>query len=181
VTLLTHLAAQHCLRRQARALRPDLYRLAWSWCHDAALADDLVQDTLVRGLERAEQLRDPDQLKVWLCRILFNLHVDHLRARRPALDSDELPLLAEEEPEGTVARAQLVGRVREAVAALKEEHRKVVTLVDLMGLSYAEVASILEVPVGTVMSRLHRARERLREALQGERARADVTHLRSVR
>jgi RNA polymerase sigma-70 factor (ECF subfamily) len=180
LSVLTRIAAHHCLRRQAKALRPDLYRLAWSWCHDAALADDLVQDALVRGLERADQLRDPGQLRVWLCRILCNLHKDHLRARRDLVCAEEVGLLAEDDPERSAGEEQLVRRVRGAISSLRDDQRKVLTLVDLMGFSYAEVANILEVPVGTVMSRLHRAREQLKRLLDSAATEPVPVRLRSV-
>lgn len=167
---ISRFAAQHHLRRQAKDLRPTLYRLAWSWCHDAQLADDLAQDTLVRGLERIEQLREPEQLKVWLCQILCNLHRDYLRARRECVPCEEAGLIAEEDPEREVGRQQLVASVREAMRSLTDDHRKVLTLVDLTECSYAEVAEILQIPVGTVMSRLYRARDRLKTLLEEQRA-----------
>lgn len=165
MSTLSRLTAQLCLRRQVRALRPLLYRLAWSWCHDAQLAEDLVQETLARGLERIHQLRDPEQLKPWLCRILSNLHKDALRARRECVDCDEVELAAEHTPETELRRTESIAQVRAAIARLSEDQRKVLTLIDLMEFSYADVAQILEVPVGTVMSRLNRARCRLKELL----------------
>jgi RNA polymerase sigma-70 factor (ECF subfamily) len=156
------LTAQYCLRKQVKSLRPELYRLAWSWCHDAQQADDLVQDTLLRGLERIDQLREQAHLKFWLCRIMSNLHKDQLRRRRECVNCDDLVLAAEDDPEREVGRQELIGQVRSAMVRLTEDQRKVLTLVDLMEFSYAEVAQLLEIPVGTVMSRLSRARERLK-------------------
>lgn len=167
---ISRFAARHHLTRQAKALRPSLYRLAWSWCHDEQLADDLVQDTLVRGLERIDQLRDAEQLKVWLCRILCNLHRDYLRARRDCVPCEEANLLSDDDPERELGRQQLVERVRAAMGSLSDDHRKVITLVDLTECSYVEVAEILQIPVGTVMSRLYRARERLKSLLEEQRA-----------
>ena len=162
---LSRLTGQLCLRRQIKALRPVLYRLAWSWCHDEHLAEDLVQETLVRALERIHQLREPEQLKPWLCRILSNLHKDCLRARRDCVDCDEVDLAAEHTPETELRRMENISQVRAAIACLGNEQRKVLTLVDLMEFSYADVAQILDIPVGTVMSRLSRARGRLKELL----------------
>lgn len=170
-----------CLRRQVKAIRPQLYRLAWSWCHDAQQADDLAQEALLRGLERIDQLRDSAQLKFWLCRIMSNLHKDTLRARKELVDADEVVLWAEGDPESAMGRQQQITLVRSAVARLNDDQRKVLTLVDLMEFSYAQVAQILDIPVGTVMSRLNRARQRLRGLLAGERENDSVSYLRRIK
>ena len=162
---LANLAARRRMQRRCAAARPRLLRLAWSWCHDRDLAEDLVQEACARALERAGQLRDPDRLLPWMTRILANAHRDWLRARREQVDLDSAEsreALVDEHPH---EREEAVARVHRAMAELSDEHRKVVTLVDLMGFTYAEVAEALEVPVGTVMSRLGRARDRLRAVL----------------
>ena len=149
-------------RGRVEALREPLYRLAYAWCHDAALADDLVQEALLRALGRGGQLRDQARLKGWLCAILANCLKDHYRRAQPLepLD-DEMPSHADS-PEAASASNQLAARVRAEIERLPLAQRQVVTLVDLEGFSYAEVSEILEVPIGTVMSRLCRAREALR-------------------
>ncbi|GAB4483824.1 MAG: RNA polymerase sigma factor [Burkholderiaceae bacterium] len=156
------------LARAVEANRARLYRVAFSWCHDAALADDLVQEAVSKALENCAQLRSIDSVAAWLFAILNNCWRDHLRRWRDNVDIDaveecELPL--RDSAEDDFARAQTVGRVRRAIAALPLGQREVVTLVDLEDFSYAEVAAILSIPVGTVMSRLARARCALREAL----------------
>jgi len=172
------------LRQQIEHWRPALYRVAYSWCHDRALADDLVQDTLVKAMCKRAQLRDSERLKGWLFAILNNRFRDHLRRQRVHDDIDEL---ADQMP-GTLpgpeddrATAEVVARVRAAIAALPLGQRQVVTLVDLEELSYAEVAHALEIPIGTVMSRLCRARAALRHALTDDRASAQVIALGSRR
>ncbi len=147
---------------------PRLRRYATAWLHDAADADDLVQDCLERAIRRRETLNDPDRLGGWLLTILHNLHRTGLRnrMRRPqpvAIESlaDELALTAPPEDRGEVRDF-----VR-AMASLSEDHREILLLVGLEGLSYRETADVLGVPIGTVMSRLARARERLRVALEG--------------
>jgi RNA polymerase sigma-70 factor (ECF subfamily) len=155
-------------RRRVESSRDALYRLAYSWCHDPALADDLVQDTLLRALDRAAQLRDPARLKSWLCSILANCLRDHYRRVRGHEDIDEIDEAAlghSETPEAARESVQLAERVRAEVARLPLGQRQVLTLVDLEECSYAEVADILQVPMGTVMSRLCRARALLRERL----------------
>lgn len=160
-------------RRRLEALRPRLHRLAYAWCHDAALADDLVQDTLAKALIRGEQLRDEQALESWLFSILNNCWRDHLRARREFLDVaelDEAILSDEPGPEQNYASRQTIQRVRHAIARLPLGQRQVITLVDIEECSYADVARILEVPVGTVMSRLSRARQALKQHLMTEQA-----------
>jgi RNA polymerase sigma-70 factor (ECF subfamily) len=172
------------LRQQLEHWRPALYRVAYSWCHDRALADDLVQDTLVKAMSRRAQLRDSERLKGWLFAILNNGFRDHLRRQRAHDDIDEL---ADEmpgslpSPEDDRATTEVVARVRAAIATLPLGQRQVVTLVDLEELSYAEVAHALAIPIGTVMSRLCRARAALRHALTDDRATAQVIALGSPR
>lgn len=164
--MLKHIVSQRKIRREIEALRPSLYRLAWSWCQNADLADDLVQETMLKGLKKSGQLRDPSQLKSWLCRILSNVYYDHFRAQKPN-DSAEMDELAAEQadPEQMAHRRDLVSRMQAGLRQLSDSHRQIVTLVDLMGLSYSEVAETLEIPAGTVMSRLNRARRQLRKHL----------------
>lgn len=159
------------LRRRLDALRPRLYRLAYSWCHDTALADDLVQEALIKALARSEQLRDAQALDGWLFSILNNCWRDYLRVRREFTDVDDLDDAIVDEsptPEQRYASRQTIQRVRLAIAALPLGQRQAVTLVDIEECSYAEVAAILGVPVGTVMSRLARARQALRQHFMTE-------------
>ena len=144
---------------------PALRRYARFLLRDPEAADDLVQDTLLRAVSRVHLWR-PGNLRGWLFAILRNLHLNRRRdaARRPTL----LPLLENEEP--TTAGEQ-VGRVEvaEALAAfrrLSEEQREVMFLVVVEGLRYREAADLLGVQIGTVMSRLARARERLRQLVE---------------
>lgn len=150
------------------ALRPVLYRIAFAWSHDAALADDLVQEALSKGWTRRAQLRDESALKAWLVSIMNHCWLDHLRSRRDFDDvedwQDELESAADT-PEACCDREQVIACVREAVAHLPLGQRQVLTLVDLEEFSYAEVAGILGIPVGTVMSRLSRARASLKNLL----------------
>lgn len=148
--------------------RAKLYRVAYSWCHDAALADDLVQETLIKAYRKADQIRDPKATQAWLFTILANCRNDHYRRNRETEDIDRLALLDENTPETRTGQLQIVGKVRKAVATLSEGQRQVITLVDLEGFSYIEVAQILNIPIGTVMSRLCRARGTLKDRLLTE-------------
>lgn len=181
ISLFTHRHERAQLEQQRRRL----YRLAYSWCHDGSLAEDLVQETLIRALERAAQLRDPERLPAWLAAILVNCWRDHLRRLKPTDDIADLEesLFDDEErsPEANAECSQMVKRVRDEIAALPVGQRQVLTLVDLEEFSYAEVAEALDIPVGTVMSRLCRARQALKARLEAARERAAAPLLRSVK
>ncbi|MEW5782459.1 MAG: RNA polymerase sigma factor [Pseudomonadota bacterium] len=160
------------------ASRCRLWRLAHSWCRNRALADDLVQETLAKALSRHAQLRDQEAVHAWLCSILANCWHDHLRAGKEALDIDTLEereLPSVDCPEEDCLKNEVVRRVRAAVGNLPPGQREVITLVDLEEFSYAEVATILQIPIGTVMSRLSRARASLREALREPQAARTTT------
>ncbi len=159
------------LARQIESSRARVYRVAYAWCHDAALADDLTQDVLARGLDALDQLRDTEKLAGWLLSILHRCWVDHLRGRRDFEGEETLAELPIDAP-GPEAHAEVretVRRVRLAVDALPLGQRQVITLVDLEELSYAEVAEVLGIPIGTVMSRVCRARTALRALLEPAR------------
>lgn len=157
------------LHDQLEQIRPRLYRLAYSWSHNAALADDLVQETLIKALKNAAQLRDPALLNSWLFSILANCWRDHFRKHREMDDIEELEdyrYAHEVTPEAEHSQSQIVLRVRVAVAKLPVGQRQVLTLVDLEELSYIDVAAILDIPIGTVMSRLCRARLAMKTLLK---------------
>lgn len=148
--------------------RQRLYRVAYSWCHDRTLAEDLAQEALTRGMSHLNQLRDPAQLDSWLFKILHNCWRDCLRCQKDFHDVEEMSdyLYAHEDtPESINSRSQVVGRVRAAVALLPIGQRQVLTLIDLEEFSYNQVAEILGIPVGTVMSRLCRGRLALKATL----------------
>ncbi len=172
------------LCRQIETLRPRLYRMAYAWCHDADLAEDLTQEAITKALARCGQLREIESLGAWLFAILNNCWRDHLRTRQELSDIDELDdvvLDLAPGPEGLYESRQTTDRVRAAVASLPIAQRQVITLVDLEEYSYAEVARILDVPVGTVMSRLSRARQALRERLLAQETGGRLGQLRRVK
>ena len=155
-------------RRQLEEARARLYRVAYSWCHSAALADDLVQETMIKAYRKSDQLRDPKAGQAWLFSILSNCYNDHFRRNRETEDIDNVTLVDDTTPETETDQLQVVDNVRKAVAMLSEGQRQVMTLVDLEGFSYNEVSEILSIPIGTVMSRLCRARNALKERLLAE-------------
>ncbi len=147
---------------------PSLRRYARALLRDGERADDLVQDCLERALSRRHLWRGGPTLRPWLFRIMHNLHANQTRAwatrpRHEPIEDADLPPVEERQ---TAYLA--LGEMAKALAALPPEQERVVLLVALEGLSYQEVAEILDVPVGTVMSRLSRARERLRALLTAE-------------
>lgn len=160
-------------RRNLARNRKRLYRIAYSWTRNSALADDLVQDTMIKALRHQGQLRESDAQDAWLFTILANSYRDHFRRQRETEDIDDLDLADHSTPETEHADNQIRRKVRAAIAQLPEGQRQVVTLVDLEGFSYVEVAQILSIPSGTVMSRLCRGRQALRALLLPEFGRAE--------
>ncbi|MEE9309388.1 MAG: RNA polymerase sigma factor [Cocleimonas sp.] len=165
--------------------RKRLYRLAYSWCHDGMLADDLVQDTLGKALKSYQQLKDHRKIDAWLFRILHNTWMDHLRRYKSTTDLDDVDPMGDENPENNLSDDQLIKKVRQAVFSLPIPQRQVITLVDLEGCTYVEVADILALPIGTVMSRLCRGRKRLKDILialkKNEASINSANYLRSVK
>lgn len=149
---------------------PALRRYAWALLRDDHAADDLVQDCLERALSRWHLRRRDGNVRAWLFAILHNLFISGRRqqARRgPHGPLDELgvePAAASDSEVGVATRDLLAG-----LADLSEEQRAVVLLVGVEDLSYDEAARALGIPIGTVMSRLSRGRERLRRFVDGER------------
>lgn len=154
------------------ALIPALRRFAWSLLRDPEAADDLVQDTLERALGRWHLRRPDGDLKAWLFTILYNSHISgRRRSARQARLLGEVASQAEHATSGGAGDASVHFReVLRRLDELPEEQRNVLLLVGVEGLGYDEAAQALGVPVGTVMSRLSRGRERLRRALESRAA-----------
>jgi RNA polymerase sigma-70 factor (ECF subfamily) len=164
-------------------LPPGLRRYARALVHDAASADDLVQDCLERAIGRWHQRRSDGNVRTWMYTILHNLAVNRLRytQRRGTHLSmeavDEASLGWPATQEAGLHEADLL----DAIARLPEDQRAVLLLVSVEDFSYAEAAETLGVAMGTVMSRLSRARERLRLDLSGERRIRVAPSLRRVK
>ncbi len=154
-----------------------LYRVAYSITRNNADAEDLVQDTLLRAYRAIERF-DGRYPRAWLLTIMRNAQVNRVRRKRPELmrDPEEtMSRIADESAEAADAESQLMDQgfeapIESALRALPEKFRKVVELVDLNELSYQEAADALGIPVGTVMSRLHRARRNIRAHLETSQA-----------
>jgi len=149
-------------------LIPRLRRYARALVGDRATADDLVQDTLERAWAKLHLYRRGTDLRAWLFTVMHNVHVNRVRAARSTdqLD-DEMPELAQRARQGD---SLLVRDLDRALVRLPVEQRAVLLLVTLEEMSYEEVALALGIPIGTVMSRLSRAREKLRVMMLGQPA-----------
>ena len=145
---------------------PALSRTALRLTRGTALADDLVQETLARAWQARASFRPGTNARAWTHRILFNTYINHYRKKKREREALE-----------ELRRTRLVSvrdahdgfgdEVAAALQGLRPEFREAVELVDLRDLSYQDAADQLACPVGTVMSRLHRGRKRLRRALEG--------------
>ena len=166
---------------RVKSCRERLYRIAFSWCHDAMLADDLAQDTLSRAMQKIDQLKNEQAMDAWLFAILNNQWREYLRRNKPCEDIDDIVYLHNKTPEYWHGRQQNVDQVQQAISELSLSQRQIISLVDLEGMSYANVSAALQIPVGTVMSRLSRARKNLQEKLQKKENLSSVSRIRSVK
>lgn len=140
-----------------------LYGFAYSLTQDADRARDLVQDCVLKAIEARRRPDGPAAYRAWLFRILRNCFIDRYRKMRAEVQLDEADDVAVDETAIWAGDQRLVDviTIRLAVAKLPIAHREIVGLVDIIGLSYAEAAEVLEIAEGTVMSRLSRARKAL--------------------
>ena len=147
---------------------PELRRYAVALCGNRDLADDLIQDTIERALSRAPSSLEPERLGAWLRTVVHNLFVDELRRRRRRGVRVDVAELENNLALSTTPADQLASDVGRAMASLSIEYRQILVLAGVEQLSYQEIAEELRVPLGTVMSRLARARAALRAALDPE-------------
>jgi RNA polymerase sigma-70 factor (ECF subfamily) len=156
---------------------PNLRRYARALVGDRDGADDLVQDTLERAV-RKFHLWKPGDLRAWLFSIMHNVFVNQLKARKiaPSVEIDE-EVLAARIP---TANGTDILDLQRALVTLAPEQREVVLLIALEDMTYSDVSRALGIPIGTVMSRLSRARERLQQELDGIATPAKIISLRSV-
>lgn len=149
----------------------NLYRLAYSWAQQKPLAQDLVQETMLKAIEKNYQLKQLDEMTPWLCKIMHNLYIDKLRYDHKWLFVEETEIdsqIASPSSEDSCIEEQTHFNIHQAIGQLSAGQREIITLVDLQGLSYQQTSEILEIPVGTVMSRLSRARNQLKVLLKPE-------------
>jgi RNA polymerase sigma-70 factor (ECF subfamily) len=163
---------------RVQELIPRLRRYARALTGERSAADDLVQDTLERAWNKLHLWRDGSDLRAWLFTIMHNVHVNQVRSR---MATATVPLddeMAEAPVRATQADMLEVRDIDSALQCLSVDQRQVLLLVALERMSYEETARTLGIPIGTVMSRLARGRERLRAVLAGE---SGVTNLKVVK
>ena len=162
---------------------PALYRCAYRWTGAEDRAEDLVQELLIRLYPRLDELRRVDSLRPWAMRVMYRIFVDQLRRERSSpvqfgmevagnstSDDDEVELADDSEEPARLVEQQLTHeRILVAWAQLGEEHRVLLSMHDIEGYTLVELSTIVSAPLGTLKSRLHRARARLRELLATER------------
>jgi RNA polymerase sigma-70 factor, ECF subfamily len=160
--------------------RQRVWRLAYNTLRDREEAWDVAQEAFIRAYQALPSFRGQSAFYTWLYRIVMNVATDRARSRGAqgrAFGTERVPeedwdrVLpddnpGDETPDDAAARREQRQKIVKALDTLPEHHRKIVMLSDLEGLSYREIADTLEIPMGTVMSRLHNARKRLREALR---------------
>jgi len=136
-------------------------------------AEDVVQDAFVQAFVKLETFQRASAFYTWLYRIAFNVAVSRNRRRRPEVSVEQTreltgdePMDAGDGPGDRIQQQECVGQVQAALAQLSEQHRAILVLREMDGFCYEEIADVLDLPVGTVRSRLHRARLQLREQLK---------------
>ncbi len=139
--------------------------LAYRLCGDRARAEDIAQDVFIRVWQALPGFRFQAAFRTWLYRIATNVAIEQLRHARPTADIESIPLAASDTPEDSALRTEQGRAVRDAVLRLPPQSRLVLILREYEGLSYKEIASTLDIPIGTVMSRLNYARQRLHRDL----------------
>jgi RNA polymerase sigma-70 factor (ECF subfamily) len=150
---------------------PALRRYAVALVGNPALADDLVQDCIERALRQSTQLRELPRIAGWLRRILYNLYIDETRRVRTRGREQDVDELADHlELSVPASDRDAVRDLSKAMSQLSVEHREILLLVSVEELNYRELSEELGIPQGTVMSRLARARDRLRGIMQGQGA-----------
>ena len=150
--------------------------VVYRMCGDPRLAEEAAQEAFLRAWQRLGSYRPEQPFRAWIYRIAINAALDALRRDRRLVSLEDLLAAGPEEahlaedsrgPEETVSTRQQTRQIRQAVLALPPASRSVLVLREYGGMSYSEIASTLEIPLGTVMSRLNSARSQLRQALAG--------------
>lgn len=159
-------ARQRKLCKQLHVDRNRLYRMAFAWSHNADITDEVVQETMIKALNNIDKVKNIEALDGWLFRVLLNCFYDVCRKRRKDIDIDDIALFDDNTPETIHSQNEMLTSVKLAIEKLPLKHRQVLTLVDVESFSYAEVAEIVDAPLGTIMSRLNRARQSLKQILE---------------
>lgn len=171
-------------RRLCKKLESDrgrLFRMAYAWSHNPDITDEVVQETMIKAINNIDKVKNIDALDGWLFRVLSTCFIDVCRKQRETIDIDDIVLVDDNTPERINIDNEMLASVRGGIAKLPFKHRQVLTLVDIESFSYAEVANIVDIPIGTVMSRLNRARTSLKQIMDESRNKNKNTRLEVVR
>ena len=141
-----------------------MYRVAFRLCGNAGEAEDLVQETYVQAWQKIDSLRDPNRMRSWMFAILRNQHLKAIRKKRPIATGDVQSLEAPSVP--VEPNSDPADVVQQALMQLEQDQRMPILLVSMEGLSAEEASGILGIPRGTVLSRMHRGRKRLKEIIE---------------
>lgn len=151
-----------------RRHRSGVVNVVYRMCGDATLAEDAAQECFIRAWRHLHGYKPRSAFRNWLYRIATNYAISELRRAKPVADIDDLPLSDDRRgPEAIAEQKERAAAVRTAILALPAVGRSTLILREYEGLSYRDIADTLDIPIGTVMSRLNYARRRLREALSG--------------
>ena len=161
-----------------------VYSLAYGMVHNPEDAQELTQEAFIKAFRNLGRFHGSSSFYTWLYRITVNVSIDFLRknkrfgdsvdyddriAHHEQVDRSDFPLVSSvgtERPDRVHRRRELAEQIQRAIGMLSESHRMVILLREIEGLSYAEIAETLEIPKGTVMSRLHHARQNLQRTLR---------------
>lgn len=150
---------------------PGVVNVVYHMCGDAGLAEDMAQETFLRAWVNLPSFRPQASLRNWIYRIAVNAALDVLRRRHEEpVDDENLHMLADQapDPETALIRKEQAALLQQGIRSLPEAARSVLVLREYGELSYQEIATVLDIPIGTVMSRLNYARNRLREVLKAQ-------------
>jgi RNA polymerase sigma-70 factor (ECF subfamily) len=157
---------RHAFGELVRLHREGVVNVIYRMCGDPSLAEDAAQEAFIRAWQHLPNYRPRAPFRNWVYRIATNVALDVLRRQRETVDIDLLPLRSTTPgPEASVEGRERADQVRQAVLGLPPASRAALVLREYEGLSYREIADTLDIPIGTVMSRLSYARNHLREAL----------------
>jgi RNA polymerase sigma-70 factor (ECF subfamily) len=175
------MADQATFADQAMEFMPSLYTAALRMTRNRADAEDLVQETYLKAYRAFDSFQQGTNLKAWLYRILTNTYINTYRAKKRRPEQSEIEEVEDlylyrrlggleaartgRSAEDEVLDSLTEGEIKDAIEALPEQFRMAVLLADVEGFSYKEIAEILDIPIGTVMSRLHRGRRALQKRL----------------
>ena len=148
--------------------RDGVVNVVYRMCGDPELAEEAAQEAFIRAWKNLSKYQEQYLFRNWLYRIAMNVALDTLRVEKKNVSLDELPLASSSDlPETILEKKERLTRVRESIHALPVNCRAVLILREYEGLSYREISATLDIPIGTVMSRLNYARNQLRQSLAG--------------